>query len=231
MAKLMVHHKVADYNKWRAVYDSMAGTRQRYGEQGAQVLRSASDPNELVILTQWNTAEAARAFAGAAELKDALQKAGVISQPEVLILEDAPGVEQITRQVVAAIEARDFDAARALLSDDFEFSGAVPQPINADAWLGVHRALGAAFSDFSFRFQPAKTTGDMLEGTVQVGGTQDGEFRAPVPGLPIIPATGKRVLNPMEHIRVTARGGKLTNWDVEHVSDGGLAGIVKQLNG
>jgi heme-degrading monooxygenase HmoA len=89
MAQLFVHHKVADYAKWRQVYDEMDGIRRQFGMTDAQVLCSASDPNEVVILTVWPTVDHARQYAQSPDLKQGMQKAGVISQPEVLFLEEA----------------------------------------------------------------------------------------------------------------------------------------------
>ncbi len=106
----------------------------------------------------------------------------------------------------------------------------MPEPINADAWLGVHRPIGAALPDFSFHYMPGKRNGDSAEGTVQVGGTHSAEFKAPIPGIPNVPATGKRILNPKERIWVTARNGKVTSLVVENVTDGGLFGILKQMS-
>jgi heme-degrading monooxygenase HmoA len=89
MTTLYVHHKVADYAKWRVVFDEMDTIRHARGEIGFRVLRSASDPNEIVILTEWPTADQARQYAQSPDLRDAMQRAGVISQPEVLFLEEA----------------------------------------------------------------------------------------------------------------------------------------------
>jgi heme-degrading monooxygenase HmoA len=89
MAQLYVHHKVADYAKWRVVYDEMDALRRQFGQTGSQVFRTAADPNEIVILTAWPSIENARQYAMSPDLKDAMQRAGVISQPEVLFLEEA----------------------------------------------------------------------------------------------------------------------------------------------
>lgn len=229
MATLYVHHKVNDYTNWRAVFDQVYDLRKEYGETGERVMRSANDPKELATLIEFGTAEQARAWATAPQLKEAMQRAGVITQPDLLILEDASSAQQLMKQVFGAIEANDFEGARALLSDDFKFSGAVPEPISADAWLGVHRALGAAMPDFSFHYIATGGSGDASEGTVQVGGTHTGEFVAPIPGIPNVPAAGKRILNPKERIWVTARNGKVTGLVVEKVPDAGLFGILKQM--
>jgi heme-degrading monooxygenase HmoA len=51
-------------------------------------LRNADDPNELVILLEWDSVENARQFAIADELREAMQRAGVADQPDVYFLEE-----------------------------------------------------------------------------------------------------------------------------------------------
>jgi heme-degrading monooxygenase HmoA len=89
MARLYVHHKVKDYAAWRKVFDEMTTLRTRFGSTGQQVYRTSSDPNEIIILTDWHNLDEARAYAQSPELKEGMQHAGVTSQPEVLFLEDA----------------------------------------------------------------------------------------------------------------------------------------------
>jgi hypothetical protein len=89
MAQLYVHHQVADYSKWREVYDSMDATRRRFGMTGARVFHAAGNPNEITVQTEWPTIDQARAYALSPELKQGMEKAGVISQPDVQFLEEA----------------------------------------------------------------------------------------------------------------------------------------------
>jgi heme-degrading monooxygenase HmoA len=88
MTQLFVHHKVEDYSKWRRVYDEMDGLRKTFGMTGARVFHTTTNPNEIVIITDWPTPEKARAYAQSPDLKKAMQNAGVISQPDILILEE-----------------------------------------------------------------------------------------------------------------------------------------------
>jgi heme-degrading monooxygenase HmoA len=89
MAKLLVHHKVQDYSAWRKVFDDDDKTRKEYGSTGSQVLKSASDPNDLIIITDWPSVDAAKAFATSDSLKEKMKNAGVISQPELTFLVEA----------------------------------------------------------------------------------------------------------------------------------------------
>jgi heme-degrading monooxygenase HmoA len=88
MAQLFVQHKVADYSKWRKIFDDMTATRTSYGMSAQQVFHSAADPNEIVILTHWPSVEKAQAYAQSPEIKTAMQNGGVLSQPNVLFLEE-----------------------------------------------------------------------------------------------------------------------------------------------
>lgn len=137
--------------------------------------------------------------------------------------------QQITQKVVKAIEDQDFGGALALLAEDFTFSGAVPEPINGQSWIGVHRALAAAMPDLRLNFAGASEDNDVLQGTVSLTGTHTGTMVAPVPGIPQVPATGRKIVLPQEPVQVTARGGKLTNWHVNNIPHGGLPGILAQM--
>ena len=136
---------------------------------------------------------------------------------------------ETTRAALAAIEACDWARARSYLADDFTFSGAVPQPIGPDAWLGIHQGLAAAMPDFSFNAQDLHEEGGKVVGVVGVTGTQTRDLALPVPGLATIPPTGKRVSLPAEPIAVTLRGDKLVNLDITPVTGGGLPGILAQI--
>ena len=51
-------------------------------------MRNALDPNELVILLEWDSLENARRFADVDELREAMQRAGVTDRPDVYFLEE-----------------------------------------------------------------------------------------------------------------------------------------------
>lgn len=89
MVTLLVHHKVQDYAAWRKVFDEHDKTRREFGSTGIQVLKSASDPNDLTVIMDWPSVDAAKAFATSDSLKEAMKNAGVTSQPEVMYLVEA----------------------------------------------------------------------------------------------------------------------------------------------
>jgi heme-degrading monooxygenase HmoA len=87
MTTLSVHHKIADYSKWRAVFDGMDSLRRQFGETSFRVFHSASDPLDITVHTEWPSVDAARAYATSPDLKAGMQNAGVVSQPDIAFLE------------------------------------------------------------------------------------------------------------------------------------------------
>ncbi len=87
MPYILIRHKVADYPKWKPVFDEHGATRQASGSRGGQLFRNANDPNELVILLEVDDLEKARQFAQSEDLRQTMQRAGVADQPDIYFLE------------------------------------------------------------------------------------------------------------------------------------------------
>lgn len=93
MSYVIVKHKVADYARWKQMFDADAANRQSGGSKGGQLFRSADDPNEVVILFEWDL-EKARQFHQPEELSAEMQEAGAPGLPELYLLEE---IEQLSR--------------------------------------------------------------------------------------------------------------------------------------
>ena len=92
MPYLLVRQKVSDYAQWKSVFDAHSLTRQANGSRGGQIFRSADDPNELVVLLEWDVLENARQFALSNEWREVMQRAGVVDQPTLCFLKDGEPV-------------------------------------------------------------------------------------------------------------------------------------------
>lgn len=136
---------------------------------------------------------------------------------------------EATKKLFALIESRETGAAAELLSDDFTFSGPVPDPINGAAWLGLHDRLNDAFSDFSFNLRDAQQVGDAVQVTLQLSGTHSSELDLSALDMPNVPTTGKSFELPPESTTVTIEGEKITSIRVAAVEGGGVMGILSQL--
>jgi heme-degrading monooxygenase HmoA len=93
MPHLLVRHKVKDYAKWKPVFDKHATTRKASGSKGGRLFRNADDPNETVILFEWDNLDKARKFAQSEDLRKVMEEAGVSDKPDVYFLEEVGKVK------------------------------------------------------------------------------------------------------------------------------------------
>ena len=128
-----------------------------------------------------------------------------------------------------SVQNADFEQARSLLSNDFQFSGTVPEPINRDAWVRMSKNLKKAFPNLDYRFHVEGADGNVIRISAKLKGTHTNDLDASAMNLGVIPATQRSVINPNERSKVTVREGKVTAWVVEPIAGGGLRGILGQL--
>jgi len=89
MATLFVHHKVADFDAWKQVYDGFMPTAKGMGLIAEAVYRAADDANDVTVTHEFATVEAAQAFGASDALHDAMGSAGVVGAPSVWITNKA----------------------------------------------------------------------------------------------------------------------------------------------
>jgi len=86
MTHVLVRHNVADFAKWKPVYDAHLAARQKAGLRETNLLRSVDNPNEVVLLFEAEDLKRAQNFAESSDLREAMQKAGVVGKPDILFL-------------------------------------------------------------------------------------------------------------------------------------------------
>jgi len=128
-----------------------------------------------------------------------------------------------------AFNAGDLEKVADYLAEGFQFSGPTPQPLGAAEWLGMTRALQAAFPDIQYNLRILSVEGDKVVTTTQVSGTHTGELDLTPMGLGVIPATGKSFSNPEERGEAVIEGGKIKAIRVEAAEGSGLEGILRQI--
>ncbi len=89
MPYILVRHKVEDYAKWKHVFDEHGASRKANGSKGGLLLRNADNPNEVVILLEWDDLAKARQFVQSQDLRAAMERAGVADQPDIYFLDEA----------------------------------------------------------------------------------------------------------------------------------------------
>jgi hypothetical protein len=88
----LFHIHVEDYARWKPVFDADGVNREVSGYGEGRLLRSASDPNELIILFVLEDPEKARQFTQSEGLREKMQQAGVVGRPDIYFLEEVERV-------------------------------------------------------------------------------------------------------------------------------------------
>lgn len=97
MVHVLIRHKVSDFNKWKAEFDDAFMFRKNAGELAFHLYRDMTDPSDLTLLFEWESAESAQKFLGSEQLKREMNKAGVQGEPELRVLH-----EMVTMRKTAA---------------------------------------------------------------------------------------------------------------------------------
>ncbi len=94
MVNVLVRHKVADYDRWKEVFDEHLVMRKSGGEMGCRLFYNAIDGSDVILLCEWETLEKAQAFFASESLKSKMEKSGVTGTPEIVFLDE---VRQLRR--------------------------------------------------------------------------------------------------------------------------------------
>ena len=86
----VIHHKVADYAKWRPFFDGDKANQQAAGLTNPRVYRSLASANDITIVFDMADAAKAKSFTASKALKATMTKAGVVGKPTFAFLESAP---------------------------------------------------------------------------------------------------------------------------------------------
>ncbi|MEK6754113.1 MAG: ester cyclase [Chloroflexota bacterium] len=137
---------------------------------------------------------------------------------------------EIVQTLMDSVQKGDFENAKSMLADDFQFSGSIPQPIDKEAWLGMSASLKAAFPDLNYHFKVIGADGDVVRSTAQLSGTHSGSFDLTDMNMGMLPATNKAFSSKTEKTKVTVKENKITSWAVEPTDGAGLKAILGQLS-
>jgi len=128
-----------------------------------------------------------------------------------------------------AVQKGDFETARSLLADNFRFSGPIPEPINADAWLRMSASLRAAVPDLDYHFKVIGTQGDVVRATSQLSGTRPESSHLTGLNTAVMPPADKTFEARLEKTRITVKQNRITVWVVDPAQDAGMKEILDQV--
>jgi hypothetical protein len=86
MTTLAVQHTVEDFDRWTTGFAEHADVRRSHGATGHRVLR---DGTHVLALIDFPDAGSAAAFQSDPSLREAMDRAGVVSAPEVSVWDEA----------------------------------------------------------------------------------------------------------------------------------------------
>jgi quinol monooxygenase YgiN len=87
MVKMYVKHTVANFDKWKVVFEEVEPFRKKMGSSAAHIFRNNSNPNELLVITEWDNKAQGVKFGQSPELKSGMERAGVLGPPEITFSE------------------------------------------------------------------------------------------------------------------------------------------------
>jgi hypothetical protein len=83
---MLVRHKVRDFSEWKRGYGAHLPKRVEAGLTEKYLLRGAYEPSEVIAFFEVKDLNRAKAFAESVDLKEAMQKLGVVDRPDIYFL-------------------------------------------------------------------------------------------------------------------------------------------------
>ncbi|WP_051298270.1 putative quinol monooxygenase [Arthrobacter castelli] len=86
MPYVLVQQATDNYHQWKQTFDSAAEMRAEAGCVSALVLQGSADPNELVILFEFEDLDRARRYIQSPQLEQAWERAAVRPGTQIRLL-------------------------------------------------------------------------------------------------------------------------------------------------
>ena len=136
-------------------------------------------------------------------------------------------VEQVARDFIAQMD--DVQKTKTRITPDAMVSGGIlPQAMPAMEAINIMGALKTAFPDLQFDINRVTVNGNQARVEATWGGTNTGSLSLPMPGMPSMPPTGKKVSVKDDYL-VTVQGDKVSHMEVQSPANGGIPGALSQL--
>jgi uncharacterized protein (DUF1330 family) len=88
MPFLLIRHTIHDYDTWKPAYDEDAPNRRAHGSKGGRLYRNANNPQETIVILEFDDHERAVEFTESPELRERLQRAAVVDHPDIVFLDE-----------------------------------------------------------------------------------------------------------------------------------------------
>lgn len=138
--------------------------------------------------------------------------------------------QETVQALMDSVQRGDFDNAKTLLSDDFQFKGMIRRPISGKTWLKMSASLKMAFAGLNYHFKVDSAKGNVVNTSSQMTGNNRGAFDLTGLHMGVISATNKNFSTARENHTITVKNEKVSSWVVEPTEGAGLMEILKQLD-
>ncbi len=85
---MIVRSSVQNYSEWKTDYDAHEPSRAAAGLTEKHLLQDADDPNTVMLIYEAEDLKRAEEFSKSDDLREAMQKAGVLGKPDIYFLKD-----------------------------------------------------------------------------------------------------------------------------------------------
>lgn len=117
---VVVKHKIASYAKWKMGYDMHDSARVANGLSNYIIARGIPDSNTVIIMMKAADMVKAKEFASSEDLKNTMQKAGVVGMPTIsyinVMWNDASKIDQ-TQRLMVTHKVKDLDEWKRAFDD------------------------------------------------------------------------------------------------------------------
>lgn len=90
MAFILIRYKIENFKRWKTTFNDAYEMRKQSGEKSCRVFKNPGNQNEMLLLQEWESLASARRFSRSRKLRQCMEKAGVVSKPDVIFLKEIP---------------------------------------------------------------------------------------------------------------------------------------------
>jgi len=137
--------------------------------------------------------------------------------------------QETVQALMDSIQRGDFDKAKTLLADDFQFKGLTHRPMSGKTWLRISASLKMAFAGLNYHFKVDSAHGNVVHTTSQMSGKNRGAFDLTGLRMGVVSATNKDFSTATEKTKITVKNEKVSSWVIEPTEGAGLTAILGQL--
>lgn len=85
MTTVIISHTTADFDAWKPAFDEHAAVRASNGATSHRLLRNG---NDVTVIMEFPSVAAFESFASEPSLADAMKNGGVVSAPNITVLDE-----------------------------------------------------------------------------------------------------------------------------------------------